>query len=790
MAGLDFGSRTIVLSVAFHRTMDVVLNEQAKRQTPNSVAFTPTQRFIGAAASQQQRKHLKTTVSEYRSLIGLKYDDPAVRRHKKEIYYPIKKGENGEVIIPIDIAGDSQNYTPERIASMLLSKINELKIEKFPSLPNEYVIAVPCFFTHAQRVALLNATRIAGMKCLSVIDETSAVALTYGLRRYRTLPLETEDPHYHIFADMGHSSTQLCVCKMRQGHYEILATACDSNLGGRNFDQAIMKYAAKFFEEETGLDIFENPKAVLKLEQASEKAKQNLTTLPDVTIDIECVMEDEDLIVDLSNDDFNNITDNLIKRFEGVCHALKNSEKTAEIWDKLTSIVITGGSTRLPRVQQTLCEVFNVEKVHRTLNPDESISTGCCLLCANMSDYQKITKKIKLKFPLNNGYLLTYPEISPEGELISTTHCFDVSEMAPIRKNIPIFYHEPFSIIVSDPKTEEIYNVVNIGGFPEENKVEGVRKEGFRPYVAITCGIDYSGLFYVKTGTFHDCRMVNVETKVEEPIEEELEVKADENIEEPEVVENNQETESPNIVTEPTPEPGKTPDIGKEEKKEQKDSNKEEIDSKTPKKPKTRTVIKNEIKKSSKKYNLNIQVDIAGELPDNVINEHIEHEGRLKAADRKVVETANAKVHLESFCYDAKACLLDGKWGDFIGDIDIQPMLVKLDEMVHWLYEDGKNTTKKSYDANLKKIMKVVEPVRGKYLNHLEELRKAEEERKRAEEEAKRKAEEEAKKQAEEAAKKKKEEEEAKKQAEEKAKEEPKLEEEIEVDNVEKDIEQ
>eukprot|EP00002_Diphylleia_rotans_P014938 TRINITY_DN289_c1_g1_i2.p1 TRINITY_DN289_c1_g1~~TRINITY_DN289_c1_g1_i2.p1 ORF type:complete len:636 (-),score=148.09 TRINITY_DN289_c1_g1_i2:1470-3377(-) len=385
VVGFDVGNESCFIAVARRGGIDVIANEVSNRNTPAMVSFKDKARHVGEAAAGQYIVNSKNTISQFKRLIGRRFSEPDVQDELKYLPYTIRGGPKDEILIDVQYNGETTTFTPERVMSMLLKKLAETaeKANGGTKLA-DCVIGIPAYFTDAQRRAMYDATRIAGVNCLRLMNENCAVALAYGI--YRTDLSETE-PINVAFCDLGHSSFSVTIASFVKGKLTIRGVGFDRNVGGRNFDRLLFEHFADQVQKKYKLNVRSNPKACIRLLAACEKLKKVLSANASSKIAVESLMEDTDITFDYTRDEFEALVANYLEKLQPALEqALSSSGLTV---DQLYSVEITGGSSRVPAVQQRIIKFFGKD-LSKSLNFDEAIARGCALQAAILSPLFKV----------------------------------------------------------------------------------------------------------------------------------------------------------------------------------------------------------------------------------------------------------------------------------------------------------------------------------------------------------------------------------------------------------------
>ncbi|SVA18882.1 uncharacterized protein METZ01_LOCUS71736, partial [marine metagenome] len=364
--GIDLGTTNSVVSVMEAGEPVVVTNPEGNRLTPSIVAFTKTgERLVGQVAKRQAVTNPENTLFSIKRFMGRKYDE--VKEEMKMVPYELVKAANGDVRVN---AGDKELSPPE-IAAMILQKLKEAAEQHLGQAVEQAVITVPAYFNDAQRQATKDAGQIAGLEVLRIVNEPTAAALAYGLDKTN----ETIAVY-----DFGGGTFDISILEVGEGVVEVKATNGDTHLGGDNLDQSIMDWIADEFQKGEGIDLRKDRMALQRLKEAAEKAKMELSTVVETEINLPFVTADQSgpkhLVMKLSRSRFEQLVEDLLQRTVGpVTKALADAQLSPSDIDE---VVMVGGSTRVPRVQAIVKELFGKEP-HKGVNPDEVVASGAAL---------------------------------------------------------------------------------------------------------------------------------------------------------------------------------------------------------------------------------------------------------------------------------------------------------------------------------------------------------------------------------------------------------------------------
>jgi len=365
--GIDLGTTNSVVAVMEGGEPVVIANQEGGRTTPSVVAFAKTgERLVGQVAKRQAVTNAENTVYSIKRFMGRRYEE--VNEEMKMVPYKVIRASNGDA--RIDISG--KEYSPPEISAMILQKLKSAAEDYLGQKVDKAVITVPAYFNDAQRQATKDAGRIAGLEVLRIINEPTAAALAYGLDKKK-------DETIAVY-DFGGGTFDISILEVGEGVVEVKATNGDTHLGGDNIDQRIIDWIIDEFKKDQGIDLSKDKMALQRLKEAAEKAKMELSTVQETEITLPFVTADatgpKHLNLKLTRAKFESMVDDILQRSVGPCkQALSDAGvKLADI----DEVVLVGGSTRIPRVQQIVKELFGKEP-HRGVNPDEVVAVGAAV---------------------------------------------------------------------------------------------------------------------------------------------------------------------------------------------------------------------------------------------------------------------------------------------------------------------------------------------------------------------------------------------------------------------------
>eukprot|EP00752_Nemacystus_decipiens_P018529 g16612.t1 len=387
--GIDLGTTYSCVAVWQNGRVEICANDQGNRITPSFVAWTPDgQRLVGDAAKNQASSNPVNTVFDVKRLIGRKSTDATVKADVQLFPFSVTN-KDGKPYVEVSVAkSDKKTFSPEEISAMLLTKMKETAEAFLGQKVKHAVITVPAYFNDAQRQATKDAGTIAGLQVERVINEPTAAAIAYGLDR------EGIEENILVF-DLGGGTFDVTLLAIDNGVFEVRATSGNTHLGGEDFDQRIMKYCISQFKRSNGVDISDNKRAVQRLRRQCELAKRTLSSQTQATITVEALHDGIDFSLALTRAKFEELNQDLFKKtLDPVGAVLKDSGLSKTDIDE---VVLVGGSTRIPKVQQLLTSFFNGKELNRKINPDEAVAYGAAVQGGILSgDAAEETKDVLL----------------------------------------------------------------------------------------------------------------------------------------------------------------------------------------------------------------------------------------------------------------------------------------------------------------------------------------------------------------------------------------------------------
>ncbi|CEF67335.1 Heat shock protein 4 [Strongyloides ratti] len=651
VVGFDFGNLNCYIAVARQGGIDVITNDYSLHATPACVAFGSRDRVCGIAARQKVNTNFKSTVLNFKQLLGLKFSDPEAKKMKKYIPCEMVQLDNDNIGLKVNYLDKEQILTPEQVTAALfvkLKSITELSCEEIKCV-SDLVVTVPPYFTDVQRRALKAAVDLTGMNCLRLVNENSAAASAYGIYK-QDLPPEGSPPKVVVIVDGGHTSVQATLCLFNKGKCEIVGYTYDTDVGGLYFDSSIREHFRKMFVEKYKINAETNPRAWLRLLDECEKIKKQMSTnsiaLP---LNIECFMNDVDVTGKMCREEFENVAAPLFERVRSLLQRLL--QETGYTPDKINEVEIIGGSSRIPSFKKIIKDVFGMEP-KTTMNQDDSISRGAALQCAILSPavrvrdfalYEKLGHQIVIKYGDSNDLKALWKGNAEVGstKLITTLRRGDFI--------VDGLYNSPYEV---QPQN-----------FIGRWVVKGVtpNADGSDKKVKIKAGVNNSGIFEVFGATAYE---------VVPLCKEEIEAEANE--------------------------AAKNPPSEETKEGEENASEKQQ-----PAAPKTKTISTELVVEAQIPYIFDIYKARDFEL-------------KMQQTDLLEKQKADAKNAVEEYVYDMRDKLCE-VLADFIQESEADEFKAHLQKTEDWLYEDGEDAETKVYEEKLSFLKKIGDPVVERY---------------------------------------------------------------------------
>lgn len=669
VVGIDLGSATTVIAVARNRGIDVITNEVSNRATPTLVGFGPKARSLGEPAKTNEISNFKNTVGSLKRIIGRSFDDPEILEIENKFISAQLVEVDGRVGAKVQYLGQEEILSSVQLTAAFLTKIKETATAELKLPVSDVVISVPGWYTDAQRRAVLDASEIAGLNALRLMNDTTASALGYGITK---TDLPEDKPRYVTICDIGHSNYSVAVVAYQKGKLNVVSTAYDRHFGGRNIDQVLVDHFAKEFSAKYKLDLVSSPKAMFRLSAAVEKMKKILSANAQAPISVESIMNDVDVSAMMKREELEALVQPLLVRsIDPIKRALADANLSPE---DIEAIEMVGGCTRVPSIKDAISHFFGGRPLSFTLNQDEAVARGCAFGCAILSPVLRVRDFAVhdlTPYPIEFSWEKT--EDIPDED--SHLEVFTKNNVVPSTKILTFYRKEAFTLTATYSSPSELPGGVKpwIGSYTIKNVAPN--SSGDYSIVKVKARLNLHGILNVEQAYIVE------EVEVEEVIPE-----------------------------------SELPQDEQPEKKSE-DAEMEDADVEPPK-PKTRLV-----KKMVRKADLPI-VTASGSLEASQKDSYKEKEFNMAMTDRVVSETENAKNALEEYIYEVRGKLED-EWAPFAEEAQKDKLNSLLLDTEDWLYADGEDAKKAKYLSKMEDLQRQAGPIRGRYFDA--ENKKAEE---------------------------------------------------------------
>ena len=374
--GIDLGTTYSCVGVWQNDKVEIIANDQGQRTTPSYVAFTDTERLIGDAAKNQVAMNPENTVFDAKRLIGRKFDDPSVQSDMKHWPFKLLRGPEGKPMIQVQYKGETKTFSPEEISSMVLTKMKQIAEAYLGKEVKNAVITVPAYFNDSQRQATKDAGTIAGLNVMRIINEPTAAAIAYGLDQ------KGGEKNILIF-DLGGGTFDVSLLSIEDGIFEVKATAGDTHLGGEDFDNRMVEHFTQEFKRKYQKDLTTSQRALRRLRTACERAKRTLSSSTQAYIEIDSLFEGIDFNSQITRARFEELNMDYFRKTMAPVEKVIRDAKLSK--SQVDEVVLVGGSSRIPKVQQLLQEFFNGKELCQSINPDEAVAYGATVQAAVLS---------------------------------------------------------------------------------------------------------------------------------------------------------------------------------------------------------------------------------------------------------------------------------------------------------------------------------------------------------------------------------------------------------------------
>ncbi|XP_068668992.1 heat shock 70 kDa protein 16-like [Aristolochia californica] len=671
VVGFDIGNENCVIAVVKQRGIDVLLNDESKRETPAVVSFGEKQRFLGSAGAASATMNPKSTISQVKRLIGLSYCHPDVQNELRLLPYATSQAPDGSILVHLHYLGDNRTFTPVQIMAMLFSHLKQIAEKNSDTVVSDCVIGIPVYFTDFQKRAYLHAAAIAGLKPLRLLHDCTATALGYGI--YKTDFL-LGSPTNVVFVDIGHCDTQVSIVSFEAGQMRTLSHAFERSLGGRDFDEVLFTHFAKQFIEEYKIDVYSSVRASTRLRAACEKVKKVLSANAEAPINIECLMDEKDVKGFIKREEFEKIATYLLERITIPCNkALADAGLGV---DDIHSVELVGSGSRIPAIIRLLTALFKREP-SRKLNASECVARGCALQCAMLSPIFRVREyEVQDCFPFSIGFTtdegpictLSNNILFPKGQPIPSVKILTFHRTNMF--HLDAFYMDPSELPSGmAPKISSFM----IGPFQVST--------GGKSKVKVRVVLNLHGIVAVESAYLleeEEDDSVASSDKMEAEFSSESDVACN-------GVENggSSKAESAHIAAANSGEWRASGVDGMQRGR-------------------------------SRRLEIPVSETIFGGMSKAEVSEAQEKELQLAYQDRMMEQTKDKRNALEAFIYETRNKLFD-LYRSFCTDVEKEEISKSLQETEEWLYDDGDDESEMVYTSKLEQLKKLVDPVENRF---------------------------------------------------------------------------
>jgi len=681
--GIDIGAAESMVAYVGKGVVDIVQNEVSKRATPSLVGFTDRERLLGDTALAQIRSNAKNTCRNFKHLLGRQLEAPDVEKENFWSTSKLATADDGMAGYDVTYKGENRVFSAVPVTAMFLTRLKEITENWCQSKVTDAVISVPAFFSDPQRQALLDAAKIAGISVLRVMNEHTATALAYGI--YRSNDFDPDKPMTVAFCSMGHSIFSVSIVQFVRGKLNVLCEKSDK-VGGRDMDECLMREFAAQFNKKHGSDPLSNKKASFKLEDAVTKTKKILSANSEATVNVECLMEDEDFASNMNRADFESMCQPMMDRVKAV---LEGAKAMCSIpVEQIDSVEIVGGASRVPWLKNMCSQAFGGKELSTTMNADESVARGCALQAAILSPLYKV-RDFKVEDATLVGVSISWlgtavdpsapkedegdvPMIGGEGETKVAT-LFPAGSMMNMIKLLTFFRKGPFEIkaqFADDgpllPKTGK-----DLGTWRIDVPVQSADQK-----IKVRAKMNLHGMF-----TIEAAQMVE-EEEYEETVKEKVELPA----------EGEAKTEGEKAEGDAPAEGEQKPEDAKKESEKKF----EWVDV---------------VKKRSRFRRTDLSFSVMGRpgLSADVLQKKMDEETRMQSEMKDIIETDEKRNDLESYIFNMRDKIAEsGDYGAYIAEKDRDKFKSDLSNAEDWLYD---NHTKAEFIEKLAALKETGEAV-------------------------------------------------------------------------------
>ena len=715
--GISIGSKNTIVGTYKKGTFEIVVSETSARSLPTVVSYNDRERNFAELSMHTNRSNFKRIVIYPNRWLGVQKDWPLVKEEAKYAYVKPVEDKTGRLGFNIDYKGKKDIYTPESLMGLFFSKLKSIWLKENINTTS-VVVSVPDYYTAHERKAMVEALEIGGLQCTALLNESSAITLTYGFHKLK----EFDEEKYRTvaFVDLGHSTCNIFFSQFNKKNVKVISVSSERFCGAREFDYLIAQKLAEDFEKKYGCNPMEAPKTKIRLIDTITKVRKSLTVNKEITISVDSLMEGEDLVYNLSRDEFEKIIEPVVKKFEQLCkNAIEKFEKETKLKiGNIHSIEMVGDTVRTPIILESIKKVMGKE-VSKTLVPDECIARGCSLYAMMNSPYFAIQN---FSFSHYNPYTIEmeYPYVKDGKETIKKFNLINEGADFPASKTITFTKNQlpekdivPLKFYYKDSPTinwlpNKLLNSFNIH---LKKKKENEWK------LIIKYGLDINCIPKLEGTTMNESKIEMV------PVVETAKVKEEKKAEEKKPDDKKPEDKKPGDKKpdDKKPEEKKPEEKKPEQKKpEEKKPEEKKPEDKSPKDKKPEDKKPEEKKPEEKKpeekpkmkekkveIESKLDVDIVETLfgtAKGILDQYIKREKTQTKEDEVYREASRLKNSLEQYIYTTKE-KFDSQLKGYYTDKERTDLTQFMDTLMTWLYsEDEKLYDKQTLLDNSKNM--------------------------------------------------------------------------------------
>jgi len=696
--GIDLGSSESVVAYVGKGVVDIVQNEVSKRNTSSLVGFTSRERLLGDAALAQIKSNAKNTCRNFKHLLGQKVDAALVDKEHFWSTSSLAAADDGFAGYDVSYKGEQRVFSGPQVTAMFLTKLKEITEKWCQASVADVVIGVPSYYSDVHRQALLDAAKIANISVLRLMNENTATALAYGI--YRSNEFDPEKSCTVAFCSMGHSIFSVSVVQFVRGKLHVLCEASDK-VGGRDMDECLMRVFAGQFKKKIGCDPLSNKKASFKLEDAVTKTKKILSANNEATVNVECLMEDEDFASNINRADFEDMCKPMMDKTYAVLEKAKAASGVPP--EQIDFVEMVGGASRVPWVKRMCSEAFGGKELSTTMNADESVARGCALQAAMLSPLYKVRDFIveeSSPFPVSVSWIGSSADAEAkeeDGEIVMaggegesmTSTVFPAGSGMNVLKVLSFHRKGPFELTAQYPDGSMLVpgTALGLGSYRIELAPSADVKK-----VKVKAKLTLHGTFAVEGAEIHE------EEEYEEKSKEKRELPAEDGQEQAGAGGQDAGAQPENAGDGANAEGSAA---GKETAK--------------PAEKKYEWVEVTKTKKRTKRTDVNIVATGILGLAVEKLQARTDEEFAMQAEMRDIIETDEKRNDLESYIFSMRDKIsTSGEYGAFIADADRSAFNSSLTAAEDWLY-DNEDATKVQYVDKLNELRTSGDPVAWRF---------------------------------------------------------------------------